>query len=452
MKNQLDQPAPCADLDRGGASHRTAENAPRRGPRQAVVMAVGSGGDVAPLAAAAAVLARRGLRTTLMAPSRYAGLTPPDVQFSSVGSDDVFAEVFDHADVWHPRRGLAASWRYYGAAALSSARQLGLLAGPDDTLVLSSSFAVGARLAEERRGYANVTVHLSPAVVFSYKQPPAWPNGQQPARWPLWLRTRAAATAERLLIDPVIRRAMAPARDALGMGPGPAHQLFSEWLHARRRVIHAFPAWFAPAASDWPVQGCFAGFPRAHLPAPALDDASAAWLRTARPLGVITAGTAVAQRPTWVNAVVRAGLARGESLLVIRPGAPAQPHPRVLELPHAPFAYLLPHAAWIAHHAGIGTLVEAMRAGLPQLLFPGAHDQPDNAERATGLGVARRLPGQASARAIDDALRWADAQRAAPAQLAAARQRLLAEPDGAELIADLALRAFHGAWTGMPPA
>ena len=83
------------------------------------MVAVGSGGDVAPLAAVAAHLAARGQQTTPMAPRRYAALAPAGVDFRPAGADDVFESVFSGHAVWTARHGLAESWRYYGAAALT---------------------------------------------------------------------------------------------------------------------------------------------------------------------------------------------------------------------------------------------------------------------------------------------------------------------------------------------
>src|SRR5262249_17907521 len=40
----------------------------------------------------------------------------------------------------------------------------------------------------------------------------------------------------------------------------------------------------------------------------------------------------------------------------------------------------------------VGTIGQALRAGVPMLVVPFAHDQPDNAERVRRLGVARVLP------------------------------------------------------------
>ena len=84
--------------------------------KRAVVMAVGSGGDVAPMASVAAKLADRGLESTLLAPERYQHFTEGTAaRFQSIGADEVFSEVFDGNDIWHPLKGFGAAWRYYGA-------------------------------------------------------------------------------------------------------------------------------------------------------------------------------------------------------------------------------------------------------------------------------------------------------------------------------------------------
>jgi UDP:flavonoid glycosyltransferase YjiC (YdhE family) len=76
-----------------------------------------------------------------------------------------------------------------------------------------------------------------------------------------------------------------------------------------------------------------------------------------------------------------------------------EPRNRLPDLPagvaafgYAPFAQLFPRAAAIVHHGGIGTTGLAMRSGRPALVMPCAWDQPDNAERAVRLGIARRIP------------------------------------------------------------
>jgi UDP:flavonoid glycosyltransferase YjiC (YdhE family) len=48
---------------------------------------------------------------------------------------------------------------------------------------------------------------------------------------------------------------------------------------------------------------------------------------------------------------------------------------------YVPLSALLPRAAAIVHHGGIGTTALALAAGVPQLVAPFADDQSDNAAR-----------------------------------------------------------------------
>ena len=58
---------------------------------------------------------------------------------------------------------------------------------------------------------------------------------------------------------------------------------------------------------------------------------------------------------------------------------------------YAPFSQLLPRAAVMVHHGGIGTLSQCFAAGIPQLVVFMSLDQPDNAARIERLGVGLSL-------------------------------------------------------------
>jgi UDP:flavonoid glycosyltransferase YjiC (YdhE family) len=73
---------------------------------------------------------------------------------------------------------------------------------------------------------------------------------------------------------------------------------------------------------------------------------------------------------------------------------------------YAPFSRLLPRAAALVHHGGIGTAAQGMAAAVPQLVMPLSHDQYDNAARMARLGVGRMLrPARFRAPAVARALR-----------------------------------------------
>jgi UDP:flavonoid glycosyltransferase YjiC (YdhE family) len=63
----------------------------------------------------------------------------------------------------------------------------------------------------------------------------------------------------------------------------------------------------------------------------------------------------------------------------------------IMAFPYAPFSKLFPRAAAVVYPGGIGSTGLAMGAGRPTLVVPHAHDQPDNADRLTRMGVARTI-------------------------------------------------------------
>ena len=129
-----------------------------------------------------------------------------------------------------------------------------------------------------------------------------------------------------------------------------------------------------------------------------------------------TPGSAMWQGRRFFEAAAEACRVLGRrGLLLTRHADHVPPNlpPGVRHVPYAPFSELLPRCAALVHHGGIGTSAQAMAAGLPQVVMPMAHDQPDNANRMKRLGVARVLPprkfrGPALARVLRDVLASAE--------------------------------------------
>lgn len=67
---------------------------------------------------------------------------------------------------------------------------------------------------------------------------------------------------------------------------------------------------------------------------------------------------------------------------------PTDMYESVAGFPYAPYSSVFPRAACVVHQGGVGTTAQGLRAGVPQLIMPFGHDQPDNAARARRFGVA----------------------------------------------------------------
>lgn len=104
---------------------------------------------------------------------------------------------------------------------------------------------------------------------------------------------------------------------------------------------------------------------------------------------------------------------------------------------YAPLSQVLPACQATIHHGGIGTVHEALRAGLPSIVVPRLEDQPLNARLLMSLGVARVIPwrqltAERVAAALDSLLRDPGPRRRA--QEIACR---MASESGAELSANV---------------
>jgi MGT family glycosyltransferase len=97
---------------------------------------------------------------------------------------------------------------------------------------------------------------------------------------------------------------------------------------------------------------------------------------------------------------------------------------------------LMRRAALVVTHGGHGTLMRALRSGLPMVVIPGSGgDQPDNAAAVEAWGAGRALRADATANSMREAIQ--DVLRSPKFKdRATAIARQLAGVDGAERAAD----------------
>ena len=103
----------------------------------------------------------------------------------------------------------------------------------------------------------------------------------------------------------------------------------------------------------------------------------------------------------------------------------------------------MPHLAAMVTHAGHGSAIRPVLAGVPLLCLPMGRDQPDNAARIAARGAGLRLEPQASSDEIAAAVARLLAE---PAFAAAARRwgaEIRAEVDAAGDVAVQALEVLH---------
>lgn len=360
-------------------------------PLKIIFLAIGSDGDINPLLEIASELKRRGERVEFIANGHFQNKVEAEgLYFRALGGAELYQEGLQNEDIWHPRKGFQAVWKSVYASLELGYKLIMEGIDPGRTILVGSTLAFSARIVSEKHGLPFCSVHLSPSCLISRQSPPVGPGVVVPASLPLWLKRLYVDLVENYIIDAACRDDLNTFRSTLGLSP--VKNVFSSWVHSPDLVLCAFPEWFAARQSDWPTNLVFTGFPLFYKRMN--EDLSAAvqdFLAAGEAPLIFTAGSAMAHSAEYFKRALDCVLAGGWRAIFVTKFSnqiPCNLPPQVMVSAYEPFDLLFARAKAVSHHGGIGTSAQCLRAGVPQLVAPFAHDQFDNALRLTELGVA----------------------------------------------------------------
>jgi rhamnosyltransferase subunit B len=359
-----------------------------------ILCAVGSAGDVHPFVGLGRALQKRGCRITLMTAGYFQHLAEQSgFEFVDTLPGCDYHSMLNDPQIWHPIRGTR---KVMDLAVRPTLRHIyeGISHhyDPRGTQVVASTLAFGARVAQEKLGIQLTTVHLSPALFRSQFEGPRLPKVYL-HRGPGWFKRFQWYMADRYLIDPMITPWLNSFRQELGLPP--AKRILKEWWNSPQRVLAFFPEWFAARQPDWPQQTRLTGFPL--YSEEGITEPSAALVQFlaagSKPIA-FTPGSANLFGQDFFQAAAETCRQLGRrGILLTRFGEQIPPHlpDGVRHFDFAPFRWLLPRVEMLVHHGGVGSMSQAMAAGIPQIIMPMAFDQVDNAYRVTKLGIGKSL-------------------------------------------------------------
>lgn len=265
----------------------------------------------------------------------------------------------------------------------------------DTDLFISHPLTFAIPILAERHGIPWASTVLSPISFFSATDLPILPPApwvRHVARlgaWPGRLLARSARLTSQRWTRPV-----AALRHREGLPPAPS-PLF-EGQHSPHLVLALFSKVLGAPQPDWPANVVVTGqmfHDAAHGTALSteierfLDAGPAPILFTLGSSAVLTPGR------FWEESLAAVRVLGQRAICLVGPENPAMLRasypPEVLVVERAPHSLLMPRCAVVVQQCGVGTLMQALRAGVPTLAVPFANDQPDNAYRAAKLGVAR---------------------------------------------------------------
>jgi sterol 3beta-glucosyltransferase len=378
---------------------------------RALLLTVGSQGDVQPFVALASRLRSGGHEAVLAAPALYRGLAaacdvpfvPLDLDLEQLGAALAGQHGLRHLLTFCRSLCRAAGALLPGATA---AAQLGA-----DVVVHHPVLPVGQHLAEFL-GVPAVVAQPQPALVPTRE----FASAAWPCRVPGVLNRpsyRAARALSGAWARPRIERWR---RDVLALPPRPGrHDPLRAAGGGPVPVLHAYSAHVVPRPADWPASAQVTGYwllPR--TPGWTPPRRLAEFLEADEPVVYLGFGSMPGPDPEALAAALAAAAARHGFRAVVASSSPALrrllPAGRFLVIRQAPHDWLFPRVRVVVHHGGAGTTGAAVTAGRPQVIWPFGVDQHFWARRMTRLGVApaarpvRALTGPALAAALGQAL------------------------------------------------
>ncbi len=360
-----------------------------------LLVALGSAGDVHPFVGIGRALRARGHRVTLITNPYFQSLVgAAGLEFVPVLTEEALLEGMRNPDLFHPHRGFSVVARQLMLPCL---RELYTLlderVGTGPTVIAAPGTALGARVMSEKRGVPLATIHLQPVMIRSLIESPRFPLMLMGDRVPRWYKRLQFWVADNVVIDRLLSPELNAFRRELGMPP--VRGIMREWWNSPQCLIGLFPDWFAAPQADWPPNVTLTGFPlwdesEISQSPPGLEE----FLAAGSPPIIFTPGSAMMHGRAFFQAAIEACRRLGRRGLFITKFADQLPARLPTDISHfsvIPFSRVFPQAAAVVHHGGVGTCSQGLAAGVPQLVMPMSHDQPDNAGRLTRLGVAAEL-------------------------------------------------------------
>ncbi len=398
--------------------------------RTFVFVPAGSHGDVHPMVGLAVAMQARGHRAVVCCNGYFRELVERNgLEYLELGTAQQYLEVTQLPDIWHPRKGSSIVLENIVNRQLRPAYDLLLERWLEEKYTLvASPLCMSARLLHETHGVPLISTQLQPVVLRSVHAPPKLPL-PMPAWAPHWWLRLMFWLVDVAAVDRIVCPPLNSFRRDLGLPP--VRRVMNDWWNSPQRVIGLWPEWFAPPQPDWPPQVRLAGFPlydeRGLV---ALSPALHEFLASGTAPIAFTPGSAMRQGRAFFEAAIGACQQLGRRGLLLTRFAehlPANLPDNVMHVPFVPFSLLLPHCAALVHHGGIGTLAQGFAAGIPQLVMPMAHDQPDNLSRLQHLNAGDGLlPQQFTAEAVAAKLQRLLTDESVLEQCRAAQQRIAA--------------------------
>lgn len=265
------------------------------------------------------------------------------------------------------------------------------------SIVVAPLVSFGARIARETHDLTLVNLVTSPVLLSSQFRSPRRPMMLLDDWVPFAAKQFQYWFADRFVIDPLLCPAVNRFRRTLGLMP--QQRLLNRWWYSPDFNFGMFDRMFAAQQKDWPSNFAHTGFPCWDPPSTQDDlDYVQQFLSDGSPPVAIVPGSVGPGNSRYYEIAIDACRQNQRRCLILNPHSEFLP----FDVPNREVGYstyvelarVLPYCHSIIHSCGIGTVAQALAAGIPQIAIPRVNDQFDTAYRLRELGVAAICSGK----------------------------------------------------------
>lgn len=367
-----------------------------------VITTCGTSGDIFPFIEMGKYLLSKNHRVSFITSPYFENLVKNSgLAFIPFGTIEQGLEVLNDPAMWHPKKGFNVLWAKTIQPNLHCIRLYVQSLEPKEEVVILSHPALmaSANLARaDRENLKVVLFYLYPTIIRTYFGRVALGGAMTlPKNCPKFLRKLLYLLIDIKFLDVGIVPDLNKERIKLGL-PTIKH-VFPHLQSSADLYVTLFPEWYASTKPDYPKPLINGDFVLHTSSKDLLSDELTEFLDAGQPPILFTAGTGnprIKKSCFFEIAVdvVKKLNARAVFLTKFREQLPVNLPDSMLWQEYAPFNRILPRVSAIVHHGGIGTLAEASKAGVPQLVVPFAYDQFDNALIINDLGIGKSIPVQ----------------------------------------------------------
>jgi rhamnosyltransferase subunit B len=401
----------------------------------------GTAGDIHPYVAVGVELQKRGHEVYLLCNELFEHIVEEHgLNFVAIGERLNWDQIRDNQRIHKPLSSWREAIRYTALGTMEATfTAIQKLSEDRRTVLAAPAWSFGARVANEALKIPLATFVLNPFILRSTVSPPVTPGMFMPPWMPRWMKLEQYWFADTFLVEPLIGKEVNAFRAKFGLAR--VRRYMNQWWFSPDLVLGLFYDFFVPPQVDWPRLVQFVGHPLWDPSGtPTINEEVQRFVRAGDAPICFVPGSVGPGSYAYFSVASEACRQLKKRGLILDKASPESVGslPRHMMLAaYSPLSEVLPHCSALVHSGCMGTLSQAMVAGIPHVVRPTVNDQPDNARRIDRLGIGKQLSvRQFSTENLVSSLRFVLQDQNTQVRCRTIRQQIHAQPAAIPFIAD----------------